>query len=417
MNINRLDEIIIEDISYEVLNSTLNRLRVEKKNLATTNFSGFAIMYRGLILEINSAEYITTIKIYDGINLSSFNSSIKIHHDLEEDEKYKASLEFSKEFEKKLKNQLHINAEFLIRIYLLINTLFKHYNGIIPFTKKTIIIKNKKKFKKVYKITKEFLLDYVAFPEFKDLKEESLEDLPCICSNDKVTDFLLDCYEDFNNEKVLVPFEDFKFKLDDGILYHVKYLSENTLAVIAHGYDGVMYKAIVYIDDISDGINYITNTELEFFNYYLPLGVSDIHTIFTKVIVSILINLYFFTRYKVKQYVIKSEVSHNATNKKIANTKNSKLTPKTYTIPSKKKVYIYSVSDTIKSNKVVKRNKPKYLKKQWIRQGHYRYYKNGKVVWINDSICNRHEETQAIASTYNIDYEKLKKEVNNHECK
>ena len=162
----------------------------------------------------------------------------------------------------------------------------------------------------------------------------------------------------------------------------------------------------MYTDNIVNGVDFLGDVKDEFFKYFSYE--EDTLDILCRICISILVNLYFFTRYSVKKKYLPREQNSSVNTSKNQSSGENQVDCKNYTLPSTKRVYIYSVPDTIESGNINKRKAPKYVKKQWNREGHYRYCKSGKKVWIKPTTCTRHGEIQKIANTYNIDYKKLK---------
>lgn len=407
---NNFHEVIIKDLDLEVINNCINRLLYDKKDLDLIHRGTWLIKIYDLALKVKSDAEETIIKIYDYKTLCSYDSCIKINHKcIEYDVSciYDTEYDISMELKQKLYFTNIVDQESLAKICSFTNLLFRYYGDLLPYTKQGIKKGKKSKVKKIYTISSDFIQNRLVVPELNNLSNVNLDELPNIYTSEASTKFLLDKYKEFNNEEVLVPFEDFCFKMGEDVKCRVKLLNDNMIGVMGYGSrKNVILRAIMYIDDIVNGVNFLGDVKDEYFDYFSYE--EDTRDILCRICISILVNLYFFTRYSVKKkYISRGQNSSVNTSKNHSSGENQ-VGGKNYTLPSTKSVYIYSVLDTIKSENINKRKAPKYVKKQWSREGHYRYCKSGKKVWIKPTTCTRHSKIYKVANSYNIDYKKLK---------
>ena len=235
---NNYDEVIIKDLDLEAINNCINRLLYDKKDLDLTHRGTWILKIYDLALKVKSDAEETVIKIYDYKNFFSYDSSIIINHKCIEDELscvYDTNYNISMALRQKLYSTNMLDQENLAKICSFTYLLFRYYADILPCNKQCIKKGKKSKIKRIYTISSEFLKNKLVLPKLNNLSYVNLEELPNIWTSEDSTKFLLDKYRKFNNEEVLVPFEDFCFKMGENVKCRVKIVNDNMICVIGYG--------------------------------------------------------------------------------------------------------------------------------------------------------------------------------------
>lgn len=259
---------------------------------------------------------------------------------------------------------------------------------------KVIRVKGKKKTIKVYTFTEEDVNKEI-FPTFfisLDVLEE--KKVPSIVLETSSIEKMVNKF-DYKDKKLIIPFDEFNIYLRDvdEKMYCRRVGDEMQTVIYIRG------KRAISLNICDKEFKTIIDENIDIFYDRKKLSTDDIASNYVDII---LFTLYIFSYYKIKKVMSKRLESKSSTDNSKENTTESDDSTQDRCGKTKYIPFVqYVISDDMPLQMRKSPRKPTYNRLEWVRTGHERRYKSGKVIYVDECICKR--DNSLLSSNTNND--------------